>query len=343
MSYINILILIKLLIMEEQNLFDIEEFISIILQSFSYIDSYAKIVKEEKIENKIFIKEQNEKYTELDYLTQTFLVRVFKKFYSNLNLKIIGEETLTEEYDKIIIDMDNIYKKEFLSSIDKISKDKKLNFPAQFNLDSNKLKNIANSEISFFLDPIDGTKSLIKKKFYPVTSLFGVCINNQPFIGFIHFIFDRENKTYFNFPTLGIYEYTPIENKFEKKEIKYDDDKFKFVISSTRATKEMIDFIKTFPNSEYENESGLGTKMIKCLLEDKIYFTTGKNSVGLWDICSASCLLNELGTDIYYFNGNKVQFVPKKIDFEHNGVICISKKKLNTFLEHVKKYYSQNI
>ena len=324
-------------------LFDIKEFIAIMLQTYSYIDSYAKKVKEEQVENKIFIKEQNEKYTELDYLTQTFLVNVFKKFYPNLNMKIIGEETLNEEYDKIIIDMNNPHKKEFLSSINKISKDKNLNFPAQFNLDCDKLKNITNSELSFFLDPIDGTKSLIKKKFNPVTSLLGVCINNQPFIGFIHFVFDRENKTYFNFPSLGIYEYTPMSNNIGKKEIKYDDNKYKFVISSTRATKEMIAFIGTFPNSEYENESGLGTKMIKCLLEDKIYFTTGKNSVGLWDICSASCLLNELGTDIYCFNGNKVQFVPIKKDFEHNGVICISKNKLNTFLEHVKKYYSQNI
>ena len=324
-------------------LFDIKEFISIMLQTYSYIDSYAKKVKEERVENKIFIKEQNEKYTELDYLTQTFLVNVFKKFYPNLNMKIIGEETLNEEYDKIIIDMNNPHKKEFLSSINKISKEKNLNFPPEFNLDSNKFKNITNSEISFFLDPIDGTKSLIKKKFYPVTSLLGVCINNQPFIGFIHFVFERDNKTYFNFPSLGIYEYTPISNNIEKKDIKYDDNKYKFVISSTRATKEMIDFIHTFPNSEYENESGLGTKMNKCLLEDKIYFTTGKNSVGLWDICSASCLLNELGTDIYCFNGNKVQFVPIKKDFEHNGVICICKNKLNTFLEHVKKYYSQNI
>jgi len=328
---------------EGQVLFDIKEFITIILQTYSYIDSYANKVKEEKVENKIFIKEENEKYTELDYLSQTFLVNVFKKFYPKLNMKIIGEETLNEKYDKIIIDMNNSHKKEFLSSINEISKDKNLNFPPEFNLDCNKFKNITNSEISFFLDPIDGTKSLIKKKFYPVTSLLGVCINNQPFIGFIHFVFDRNNKTYFNFPSLGIYEYTPISNNIEKKEIKYDDNKYKFVISSTRATKEMIDFINTFPNSEYENESGLGTKMIKCLLEDKIYFTTGKNSVGLWDICSASCLLNELGTDIYCFNGNKVQFVPIKKDFEHNGVICISKKKLTNFLEHVKKYYSQNI
>ena len=328
---------------KEEIMFDIKEFISIMLQAFSSIDEYAKKVKEEKIENKMFVKEENEKYTELDYLTQTFLVNIIQKFYSNLNLKIIGEETLNDEYDKIIVDLSNKDKNEFLSSLNKISKDKNYNFPNKFNLDSKRLIKINNSEISFFFDPIDGTKSLLKKKYYPVTTLLGVRIDNNPFIGFIHFVFARENKTYFNFPSLGIYEYTPLENKFKKMEIKTDENKFSFVISSTRATKEMIEFIKTFPNNEYENESGLGTKMIKCLLEDKIYFTTGKNSCGLWDICAASCLLNELGSDIYCFNGERAKFVPKKILFESNGVICINKKKLEKFLENVKKYYSQNI
>ena len=328
---------------KNEEFFDIRELISIMLQAFSYIDEYAKKVKEEKVENKMFIKEENEKFTELDYLTQTLLVNTIQKFYGNLNIKIIGEETLNEEYNKIIIDPNNEDKKEFLSSIDKISKDINFNFPPEFNLDSKRLKKINNSEISFFFDPIDGTKSLLKKKYYPVTTLLGVRIDNMPFIGFIHFVFDKENKTFFNFPTLGIYEYNPLLKIFDKKEIKSDENKFNFVISSTRATKEMIDFIKTFPNSGYENESGLGTKMIKCLLEDKIYFTTGKNSVGLWDICAASCLLNEIGLDIYCFNGEKAKFIPKKIYFDSNGVICLNKKKLDVFLDHVKKYYSQNI
>ena len=90
------------------------------------------------------------------------------------------------------------------------------------------------------------------------------------------------------------------------------DDKFNFIISSTRSTEEMLNFKKTFPNSECEKESGLGTKMIKCLLEDKIYFTTKKNSVGIWDICASNCFLNELGTDIYCFNGEKVKYIQKK-------------------------------
>ena len=107
-----------------EEFFDVRELISIMLQAFSYIDEYAKKVKEEKVENKMFIKEENEKFTELDYLTQTLLVNTIQKFYGNLNIKIIGEETINEEYNKIIIDPNNEDKKEFLSSIDKISKNK---------------------------------------------------------------------------------------------------------------------------------------------------------------------------------------------------------------------------
>ena len=326
--------------MDESNKinFNLSEFVSIMLQYFSYIDEYAKKIKEEKIENKIFVKEGNDKFTEIDYLSQKLFTNIIQKFYPYKNFTIIGEEALNEENDKKILDLNNKDKLELLSSIDKININN-IKIPKDFN----KSIDITNSEICIFLDPIDGTKSLIKKKYYPVTTLIGLCINNKPYIGFIHFVFSNENKTYFNFPSHGIFEYIPLENIFVKKCIQTKDDKFDFIISSSRATKEMINFIKTFPNSEYVNESGLGAKMIKCLLEDKIYFTTGKNSLGLWDICAASCLLNELGTDIYCFNGEKVKYIPKKIPFQENGVICINKNKLNIFLEHIKKYYSHNI
>ena len=319
--------------------FDLSEFVSIMLQYYSYLDEYAKKVKEEKVENKIFTKEENEKFTELDYLSQKLLNNIIQKYYPYKNFILIGEESITEENDKNIMDLNNKDKTEFLSSIDKISLNGDFKIPRDFN----KTIDISNSEISIFCDPIDGTNSLIKKNFSPVTSLLGVCINNKPYIGFIHYVFSNDNKTYFNFPSHGIFEFSPIEHMFVKLAIQSKNDKFSFVISSTRATEEMINFIRTFDNSDYSAESGLGNKVVKCLLDDKIYFTTGKNSCGLWDICAGSCLLNELGTDVYCFNGEKIKFVPKKILFEHNGVVCVNKNKLKVFLDHVKKYYSQNI
>jgi 3'(2'), 5'-bisphosphate nucleotidase len=319
--------------------FNISEFVSIILQYYSFIDQYGKKIKEKKIENKEFTKEENEKFTEFDYLAQKLLVDIINKHYPYKNFTIVGEESLNEENDKNILDPNNEDKCNLLSSIDKIALDGKFKLPRDFD----KTIDVTNSEICIFIDPIDGTKSLIKKNYKPVTSLFGLCINNQPFIGFIHYVFSNDNTTYFNFPSHGIYEYSPKEHSFLRIHINTDDEKFNFIISSSRASDQMIKFIKTFKKSKIEKDSGLGNKVVKCILEDKIYFTSGKNSCGLWDICAASCLLNELGTDVYCFNGEKIKYVPKKILFEHNGVVCVSKNKLNTFLEHVKKYYSENI
>ena len=258
--------------METQNKIslNLSELVSIMLQYYSFVDEYGQKIKEEKIENKVFIKEENEKFTEFDYLTQKLLVNIITKFYPYKNITIIGEEYLNEENDKNIIDLNNKDKSEYLSSIDKININGEFKVPRDFN----KTIDITNSEISLFVDPIDGTKSLIRKNYNLVTCLFGLCIDNKPFIGFIHYVFDKDNKTYFNFPSHGIFEYSPKDHIFIKQNIQTDDNKFNFIISSTRATEEMITFIKTFPNSSYDKASGLGNKMVKCLLEDKIYFTT---------------------------------------------------------------------
>jgi 3'-phosphoadenosine 5'-phosphosulfate (PAPS) 3'-phosphatase len=141
--------------------FDLSEFVSIMLQYYSYLDEYAKKVKEEKVENKIFTKEENEKFTELDYLSQKLLNNIIQKYYPYKNFILIGEESINEENDKNIMDLNNKDKTEFLSSIDKITLNGDFKIPRDFN----KAIDISNSEISIFCDPIDGTKSLIKKNF----------------------------------------------------------------------------------------------------------------------------------------------------------------------------------
>ena len=58
------------------------------------------------------------------------------------------------------MDLNNKDKLELLSSIDTININN-IKIPKDFN----KSIDITNSEICIFLDPIDGTKSLIKKKY----------------------------------------------------------------------------------------------------------------------------------------------------------------------------------
>lgn len=336
---------------EKKKTFKISDFISLMFQYFSSLDRFAEKVKSGENKIIIYYKEGIDgKYTNFDYIAQKLFILIIEKFYPDKEkFIIIGEEDINEECDKQIIENDPV-SQEFLSEINKVSLDsskKELYKIPQDNEDFNKEIDISNSVVSFFIDPIDGTRKMYKKVYYPVTSMIGVCIDKEPFIGFLHYPFIAEGKhgnlTYFNLPSKGIFKFDPENQKYEKLQLKTDDNKFEFTISETRSTSKMVEFIKTFPNNGFINNCGLGNKIIDCLNDDYIYFTTGKGTIGLWDICPTSCLLKGIDAYVYGFNGEKIKYPPEKKYLNENCVVCLNQKKLKVFLDNVKKYYSEMI
>ena len=65
--------------MNNDNVVELNKIISIFFQYFDFVDEYTKKIKDKKIENKIHFKEKNQKFTDLDYLTQKLIENVFKK------------------------------------------------------------------------------------------------------------------------------------------------------------------------------------------------------------------------------------------------------------------------
>lgn len=329
----------------EKDYLNLSEFLTLILQYFSCADKYGEKIRNGEIKNNFFVKKKGEKFTEFDYLSQKLFTLIIEKFYPKDKFIIIGEEEINSYYDKLIID-NNINSKEFLSELEKINfneAQKSLyNIPENFNINID----ITNSKISLFIDPLDGTWHLLNKNYNPVTIMLGVCINNEPYMGFIHYLFNikdsHENFTLFSFPNEGIYKYVPSNKEFIKLNLRTNDKKFKF-IGGIDKNEKILNFTKTFRNNEYICDGALGNKVIRCLLEDRIYFTPAKGYIGLWDICAASCLLKVIDKFIYLFNGQKINYPPERILLSENAVICLNQNKLKIFFEHVKKFYSESI
>ena len=315
--------------MNNDNVVELNKIISIFFQYFDFVDEYTKKIKDKKIENKIHFKEKNQKFTDLDYLTQKLIENVFKKYFPYI--KIIGEEDTS-----IDIDID-------LKNNELLNKEKDFNINKNYFNEFNDfdIKISKNDNITLFLDPIDATNQLIKNNFVPVTMLLVICINEKPFLGFIHYVTEEENKhkniTYFNYPKKGIFSY--LNNKIEKISIKnHNLNEWNFIISSSRAKPKMIEFINKFPNSNYIQDNGLGNKAIKVILNDLIYFSTGKNTVGLWDICSSDAIAHEIGGGIFNLEGNEIKYEAKK-EYVHEEIFLVNnKERINLFLENVKKY-----
>lgn len=152
----------------------------------------------------VHTKDENEKFTNIDFSIQLIVEDHLKKFYNNLNF--IGEEDTSKEIlnneEKEIIAKYLNSEKLVLDPISKLSdldnfKDLEESLNKEYNLE----------DLTLFCDPIDGTSNLIKGKYEIVSFLIGITYKGHALMGFTHF-FNYENSGnnlgYFNVPGYGI-------------------------------------------------------------------------------------------------------------------------------------------
>ncbi len=211
----------------------------------SYLSNalYNEYIKDVKKLN-VHTKEENEKFTSLDFSIQIIVEDHLNKFYKNLNF--IGEEdtskdVLNKEEKELI---EKFIKTEKII-IDPLTKLTSLQNYNEFTLSLDKEYEI--EDLTLFCDPIDGTSNLIKGKYEIVSFLIGLTYKGQALIGYTHF-FNYENSGnnlgFFNIPGFGIYElsfktnglldnYTEVEFSVDKTKIE-ESKELKFIITSSR-------------------------------------------------------------------------------------------------------------
>jgi 3'-phosphoadenosine 5'-phosphosulfate (PAPS) 3'-phosphatase len=176
----------------------------------------------------VFYKGENDKYTNVDWMVQKMMENHLNQYFSSL--KIIGEEDTTKHHD---VDA-NYLKLDNNIDFDKINENQ---------VDS-QYQSLDPSDLCMFVDPIDSTSSFIKKNYDPVTCLIGITYKNSPLFGFIHFPKAKtgESFTYFNCPNKGVYIYNIEKDEITNVEHSLND-KWLFISSNTRTTKNMTDGI----------------------------------------------------------------------------------------------------
>ena len=297
----------------ETNEVELNKILNIFFQVCEISSEYCKKIEKGEIKNNVHYKEKNEKFTDIDWLIQKLIENIISKYFPYI--KIIGEEDTSIN---IGIDEKN---NNFLSQISNIDINKNY-FSNEYNY-----KISLKDKITLFMDPIDATNQLIKKNFDPVTILIGICINDKPKIGIIHYLSELESHkkiTYFNYPEKGVFT-------FYKNEInKVNINKFngwKFLISYTRSNNDMYEFIKNFENAEYEKIHGCGNKCIKVILNDYCYFSNGNYAVALWDICASHCIVQEIGGGFYNFKGEEIKYDYYGREYIKDYIFLISDNK----------------
>jgi 3'(2'), 5'-bisphosphate nucleotidase len=318
-----------------QSVFKLKEFLHDSLSFCDIIDNHAKKIQYNNLTNNVHIKEHNQKYTDLDWLIQKSFENIIKTKYPYIN--IIGEENTS-------ININIPESHELLQNTSNIS------------LATNKLSSLTNfnefdiniesdTNITLFIDPIDGTNALIKHKYEAVTVLIGICVNNKPLFGLIHFPFQtNKHKTpisYFNYPTQGVYEYQHSLSNLFKLIPQYKSlNEWNFIISSSRTKPSMLNFIANFNNANYIMDSGLGNKAIQSIINDYIYFTTGKGTISYWDICAGDCIAREIGGGCFDLKGKLIDYNNNNKDdwcVKDNVFFVSDKRRVNIFVQKVEE------
>ena len=314
----------------EKNEINFNRVVSTISQLFNFVDEYAKKIQNSSLKNSVHIKEENQKFTDLDWLIQKLFENTFHQYFPNIT--VFGEEDTSIN---INISSDH----ELLVKMKQINPSKPL-------LDNEEGWNFcvkSSQQITLFIDPIDATNQLILHNYEPATVLVGICIDSKPTIGFIHYPFETKRFTYpitiFNYPSKGVFKYT--NNKENKNRVEPltipENKKWTFIVSKSRAKPEMISFIKLFPNSEFVQENGLGNKAVELILNNYVYFSTGMYTVGYWDVCAADCICREIGGGFYDFDGLEISYASKKEYINKLLFLVNDQQKREMFCKIVKE------
>ena len=124
--------------------------ISVLFQFFSKVDAFGKKIQNGTIKNNVHIKEENQKYTDFDWLVQKSFENVFQKYFPSI--RILGEEDTS-------VDINITNDHELLKSMNDIDSTK------QFLTNEFKCTIPSNKTVTVFIDPIDATNQLVKNNY----------------------------------------------------------------------------------------------------------------------------------------------------------------------------------
>jgi len=235
---------------------------SLLLSLFKRITRLFYEFIDGKFQPKVFLKLNDEQFTDADYIIQKMIEINLNKYFPGL--KIFGEEDLSQ----------NLIPESFYYRTDDINLDM---------IDNVETVEILQEELVLFVDPIDSTVNFIKKNFSPVTSLVGITRNSKPFIGFVHYpLYEgrlNNSLTFFNIPSKGIFSFNIFTDEIKLVEIKKKKlSEWEFISSPIYIRHpKMLETYELFENYKSISACGLGNKAMKVVLEDTIFLSNGQS------------------------------------------------------------------
>ncbi|MEC9282365.1 MAG: inositol monophosphatase family protein [Bdellovibrionota bacterium] len=176
------------------------------------------------------------------------------------------------------------------------------NFP-EHNIVGEEEQDLKESEYTWYVDPIDGTKEFIKQNGQWAVQI-GLSHRNEVILGFVfHF---SEDKLYYAEKSAGSIVYNLKNEKEELLILKADELIPESIGLASFSNKDQaeLDYLEKINISKITEMGSFGLKVIQIATAKAHVYANFRNLIGLWDICAPEIILTEAGGKFYFENEN---------------------------------------
>jgi len=200
------------------------------------------------------------------------------------------------------------------------------------------LQNVKASDVTIWIDPLDGTMEFIDRLLHHVTILIGVAVGdkavagviNQPFFGF-----DDESKKPDQWGrsiwgVVGLGSFGPFEQKPLPKDKK--------IICTTRShsSAAVNACIEAMKPDEVLRQGGAGNKVLRVIEGDAHAYVFASPGTKKWDTCAPEAILVAMGGRLTDMHGNDLKYDSKVSHPNKGGVLAtISAEAQKWYVDHV--------
>ena len=241
--------------------------------------------------------------TEADRQAQRCIVDTLTKRFPGIS--VVGEEELSDIHDDQLVTMED--EEDVL----------KCQCPLEF-------KSVKQSEVTVWVDPLDGTNEFTRGFLDHVTTLVGISVNGKAIGGVIHQPFfnmsageKQAGRTVWGLVGLGVFGVSPALAQIEPS----STSELRLSMTLSHPSQFMDQILKELNPKEVFRVGGAGNKILMVLESRSDVYIHPSAGTKKWDTCAGEAILRACGGHLTDIHGNDLVYDPKGEWPNRNGII----------------------
>lgn len=187
------------------------------------------------------------------------------------------------------------------------------------------LRNVQLSDVTVWVDPLDGTNEFTRGFLDHVTTLVGISVSGKAVGGVIHQPFfnlsggeEKAGRMVWGLVGLGVFGVAPIASGLKPSSTK----DLRLCMTLSHSSQFMEQVLKKLDPKEVHRTGGAGNKILMVVEGRSDVYVHSTAGTKKWDTCAGEAILRACGAYLTDLHGNNIVYDPKGDWPNENGIIA---------------------